>query len=253
MTPLNVEFEYLDKIYEPPKDLNIHLPSPDSHAYSRLLNVKGDPSIVFYNRIPQCYEYTMGYLLQNISYLHSFNYISSRIYTPFSYNHSSSLSIARSLFRRKHDRLLYERHIYFFDFYSLQFPAHPVWINLVQDPIYRAAAEFEQSREVCRKTDRCFVHPDVMNDTLDTCIEKRSPKDCVSPLNGVSRMLPFFCGLKHAARCQEEDDWALAQAKENIDFFYTVIGFTEEFYKYLYVLGMFVYFNVRYVSFFFFF
>ena len=242
---LEVDIDYLDEEYEPSAELNIDLPSRKSHPLSRILEVKGNISIVMYNRIPQCYEFTMNALLKNISYMHSYKYVPSPIYTPFSYNQSSLLSIARSLFNQKHDRLIYERHLYFFDFYKLQFQSHPIWINLVRDPIYRVAAEYNRSREVCLKTDRCFVQPDTINETLDDCVINRSPQECISPFNGVSRMLPFFCGLTNPFRCQEENKWALQQAKENIDFFYTVVGFAEEYYKFLFVLGMFFCFNLK--------
>ena len=246
--PLGVDINYLDEKYQPPEELNIDLPSPDSHPLSRILNVKGDGSTVLYNRIPQCYEFTMNSLLSNISYLHSYKYVPSTIYIPFSYNQSSLLSIAKSLTKHKYDRLIYERHIYFFDFYKLQMPTHPIWINLVRDPIYRVAAEYNSSREVCQKTNRCFVDPNTINETLDDCVRKRNPRDCISPWNGVSRMLPFFCGSTYPHRCQEETDWALNHAKQNIDFYYTVIGFVEEFYKFLYVLGMFFYFDLMKIN-----
>jgi hypothetical protein len=98
------------------------------------------------------------------------------------------------------------------------------------------------------KTNRCFVEKDAINETLDECVAKRSPKDCVSPINGVSRMLPFFCGLTYPYQCQHENDWAFQQAKQNIDYYYTVIGIAEEFYKFLYVLGMLFCFNLIKIS-----
>ncbi|CAF0804807.1 unnamed protein product [Rotaria sordida] len=233
---LDVDINYLNEDYHPAQQLNNNLPSTASHQYSRILDVKGNPNVIIYNQLPQCYESTMGLLLQHISYFHSYTYVSSQIYVPYSYDKSSLILIAQSLNKHKFKQLIYERHIYFFDHYALQFSNHPVWINLIRDPIYRIAAEYEHSREICRTTDRCFVQEDAISETLDECVIKRSPKECISSQNGVSRMLPFFCGLKYPIRCQEENDWALKQAKQNIDFFYTVVGIAEEFYKFLYVL-----------------
>jgi hypothetical protein len=245
---LGVDINYLDEKYQPPTQLFIDLPSPDSHPFSRILNVKGDISVIFYNRIPQCYEFTMNSLLLNISYLHSYKYVPSRIHTPFSYNELPLLHIAKSLITYKYNHLIYERHIYFFDFYKLQMPTHPIWINLVRDPIYRVAVEYNRSREVCLKTNRCFVEEDTINETLDECVVNRSPQDCISPSSGVSRMLPFFCGLTYPLQCQDEDDWAFEQAKQNIDYYYTVVGIAEEFYKFLYVLGMLFCFDLIKIS-----
>ncbi|CAF3096054.1 unnamed protein product [Rotaria sp. Silwood2] len=243
---LNVDIDYLDEEYRPSQQLNINLPSPKSHPYTRMLKAKGNLSVIIYNRLPQCYEFTMRSLLQGISYLHSYTYISSEIYVPFSYDKSALISIARSLNKHEFKQLIYERHIYFFDYYALQFPNHPVWINLVHDPITRIATEYERSREICRKTNRCFVQKDTINETLNECVVKRSPKECISSQNGIARMLPFFCGLTFPKRCQEENDWALRKAKQNINLFYSVVGIAEEFYKFLYVLGMFFFnFNLN--------
>ncbi|CAF2536483.1 unnamed protein product [Rotaria sp. Silwood2] len=233
---LNVDISYLDEAYRPSQQLNIDLLSAKSHPYTRILNVKGNSTVIIYNRLPQCYEFTMRSLLHDVSRVHSYTYVSSTIYVPFSYNKSASLSIARSLNQHKFKQLIYERHIYFFDFYALQFPNHPVWINLVRDPIARIAAEYERSREICRTTNRCFVQADTIKETLDECVVKRSPKECISSQNGIARMLPFFCGLTFPKRCQKENDWALRKAKQNINLFYTVVGIAEEFYKFLYVL-----------------
>lgn len=239
--PLSVNINDLDKEYRPPDQLNINAQSPDNHPSSRIVDVKGDTSIIIYNRLPQCLEFTMGSLLQSLSNLHSYTYIPSQIYVPFSYNSSSLGSIARSINQHPYKHLIYERHIYFFDFYALHFPKHPIWINLVRDPIHRVAAEYERSRKICRELGRCFIAKDTLNETLDECVAKRSAQYCILPDNGISRMVPFFCGLRYPDRCQQANYWVVEQAKQNIDIFYTVIGFAEQFYKFLYVLGMFVY------------
>jgi hypothetical protein len=180
----------------------------------------------------------MQRLLSHVSHLNSFPYVASQIFVPFSYNHSSLLAIARSLYKRQHERLLYERHVYFFDFYELEFGTHPVWINLIRDPIYRTSLSYKMSRANCRRRQGpCFVSAHLLNGTIDQCIQRRSPRECISSDSGVSRMLPFFCGLIDPTGCDEESDQALAQAKRNIEFFYTVVGFAEDFYKFLFVLG----------------
>ncbi|UJR07772.1 hypothetical protein I4U23_012055 [Adineta vaga] len=111
-----------------------------------------------------------------------------------------------------------------------------LWINLVRDPIARIAAEFNATREICRTTNRCFVSKQTINDTLRTCIAKYPPRDCISTKNGISKMIPFFCGLTHTHECERNASFALQQAKQNVEYYYTVIGITEEFYKFLYVL-----------------
>lgn len=179
----------------------------------------------------------MFYLMKNVSFLHSFEYISSGIYTPFSSGQPSLLTMARSLSGDERDHLFYDRHIYFFDNYSLQLPLHPVWINLVKDPIARVALEYQRSREYSRGEGQCFGRKQLLNETFYRCVAHRSPRKCISVGSGVSRMLPFFCGLKDPHRCQEESDWPFQQARENIEFYYTVVGFAEDFDKFLCVLG----------------
>ena len=179
----------------------------------------------------------MRVLLEQVATLHSFNYISSQISSPYSYNQSSLIHIARSLTQHKFQRLIYDRSIYFFDFYHLKFPSQPIWINLVRDPISRLASEFHAAREQCRTTNRCLVLKQTVNDTLDTCVSKQPPEKYLSAEFGISKMIPFFCGLTHTNECQKNSTFALQQAKNNIEYYYTVVGIAEEFYKFLYVLG----------------
>ncbi|CAF5090004.1 unnamed protein product, partial [Rotaria sp. Silwood1] len=81
---LNVDINYLDKIHRPSQLLNISVPPVKNHPDTHILKVKGNPSVIIYNRLPQCYEYTMRSLLEGISYLHSYSYVPSKIYVPFS-------------------------------------------------------------------------------------------------------------------------------------------------------------------------
>jgi len=179
----------------------------------------------------------MESLLQNLSYIHSYRYVSSQISSPYIYNHSSLISIGRSINKHKFKNLFYKRKIYFFDFNSLKLSINPIWISLVRDPASRIAAQFEDFREMCQNKKSCLSYQYELNETLDECVIKHSPQECISSKYGISKMLPFFCGLTNPNKCQEDTEWALEQAKQNIDLFYTVIGSTEQFYKYLYVLG----------------
>jgi hypothetical protein len=164
--------------------------------------------------------------------------VPSQISSPYIYNHSSLISIGRSINKHKFKKLFYKRKIHFFDFNSLKLPNNPIWISLVRDPVSRIAAQFEYFRDICQKTNNCLTNEYKLNETLDECVTKHSPQECLSSKYGISKMLPFFCGLTiDGNKCQEETEWALEQAKQNIDLFYTVIGSTEQFYKYLYVLG----------------
>lgn len=237
MNRLGINVYDLDQVYHYSNDTVIEYPSPDTHPLSNIIAVKGDPSLIMFNRIPHCYEYTVQRLFTDVSTINSFEYLASTIYTPFFYNTSSTLAIARSLLNRNISHLLYERHIYFFNFYDLHIPDHPVWINVVRDPMSRIALEYQRTRDICKQTDRCFVQKDLLDLTLDQCVLKRSPRECISAESGISRMLPFFCGMKETQRCAEENNWALNEAKLNIILYYTAVGFAEDFYKFLYVLG----------------
>lgn len=248
--PLVVNVDYLNQEYVPPTQLDIDIPSPDAHPYSNILDIKGNTSVVIYNRFSYCHEFTMHSLLQNVSYLHSYTYVSSELNYQSFYDNSSLVAIARSIIHQPHHGLLYERQMHFFDFYALQFPSHPVWINLVQEPIHRVAAEYQRSRELCRNRTDCRLPNETINETLDECVAKRSAKVCISAVYGVGRMLPYFCGLNRHVECKEESSSALEQAKQNIVFYYTVVGFVKEFYKFLYVLGIFFSFNLVKLNFF---
>ncbi|CAF1066151.1 unnamed protein product [Adineta ricciae] len=233
---LDVNITILNEEYRPSSDVKVNLSFPNTHRFSHILNLKGDSSTIIYNRIPHSYDHTMRVLLEQVSTLHSFSYISSQISRPYTYNQSSLTRIAQSLTQHKFDRLIYDRSIYFFDFYHLKLPSQPIWINLVRDPISRLTSEFHAAREQCRIKNRCLVPEQTVNDTLDTCVSKWPPVKCLSAEFGVSQMVLFFCGLNRTNECQMNSTFALQQAKDNIEYYYTVVGVAEAFYKFLYVL-----------------
>ncbi|CAF1332592.1 unnamed protein product [Didymodactylos carnosus] len=61
------------------------------------------------------------------------------------------------------------------------------------------------------------------------------PYICISKINGLSSLLGFFCG--HQSYCGEVNSFrAFQQAKWNIEKYYTVVGLTEQFDEFLFVL-----------------
>ncbi|CAF1092883.1 unnamed protein product [Adineta ricciae] len=233
---LDVNITILDEEHRSSSDVKVSPSFSNTHRFSHILSLKGDSSTIIYNRIPHSYDHTMRVLLEQVSTLHSFSYISSRISHPYAYNQSSLIHIGQSLTQHKFHQLIYDRSIYFFDCYHLKLPTQPIWINLVRDPISRVTSEFHAAREQCRTTNRCLVPKQTVNDTLDTCVSKWPPVKCLSAEFGVSQMIPFFCGLNHTNECQMNSTFALQQAKDNIEYYYTVVGVAELFYKFLYVL-----------------
>ncbi|CAF1533167.1 unnamed protein product, partial [Didymodactylos carnosus] len=168
---------------------------------------------VIYNRVPKCASETIRFVFREQANARDFSILNSRIYAPFDYNDTMQQKIISNIFKLAQPAL-YERHMYFIDFTAFQKP-QPVYINVIRDPLQRAISDYYFTRA-----------------TYD-CV-KKYPELCLKAIQGVSNVVPFFCG-QHPD-CQRIDDWSLKRAKQNINQFYTVIGITEDLYKFFYVL-----------------
>jgi len=111
-------------------------------------------------------------------------------------------------------------------------PENPVYLSMLRDPLSRFESHFYFMRhgdddiskeQLILKLGKASALP---NETLDDCVEHKRI-ECSSPQN--IRQNPYitsFCG--HAPQCNSDPDYALKQAKKNVDKF-LVIGITEDY------------------------
>ncbi|XP_030766972.1 uronyl 2-sulfotransferase-like [Sitophilus oryzae] len=106
--------------------------------------------------------------------------------------------------------LSFDRNVYFvnFTFFERQ---SPTYLGLVRHPIAKVV-----SQSIWRN-----------NTDIAECLLKNQ-NNCTSKIDSKNFTIPWFCGFD--PRCMIiNSDWALKQAKENVNRFYPVVGVLEQF------------------------
>ena len=126
---------------------------------------------------------------------------------------------------------LFIGHVNFINFTRYGMREMPVYVNLVREPVSCFVSMYYFVR---------FKHPRPMSDaarnrSFDECVLE-DHSECVDP-RSVTRLIPFFCG--HDPVCATGSKDSLAQAKRNVQRYYSVVGYLEnieEFYEALEIM-----------------
>ena len=185
-----------------------------------------DQALLIYNRIPKTASTSMMGITYDLCKNNGFNVI--HINTTKN-SHIMSLDDQRRLVMNVtqwKSRLpaLYHGHIGYVDFNKFSVNTHPIYINMVRDPIDRLVSYYYFLRygddfrpQVARKRKGNKV-------TFDECV-LRKEKDC-DPVN-MWIQIPFFCG--QSAECWVPgSEFAFEQAKYNLLNKYLLVGVTEQ-------------------------
>lgn len=199
---------------------------------SSMLGIKGYPMHVVYNRVPKSASTTLRYLFRDQAANRIFTIINKEIFVPFLLPPNVQQEVVSELESAKLP-VLYERHMYFINFDDFRKP-QPIYINVVRDPLQQVISAYYYSRQTCIDERRCYFNTTFLNETLDECVERRPTNQCIDESQGVSPLLPFFCG--NHITCEQNKSFALQRAKHNIINYYTVVGVVEELYNFLFVL-----------------
>lgn len=199
----------------------------------------GKAQVFIYNRVPKSASTYFTRLLLSFSRSkHQFRCVRSWKNSPYRLSVSEQNRLKRFLERQAkksvHQRLIYDRHFHFIPFQSTA-KTEFFYFNLIRDPVERALSHFNYQRYVCvtkeKKGQSCTsMDPSLVNMTMDQCISKINPIQCISKSHGVRSMLSFYCG--HHPICDDSktlptSSTVINMAKENIERYYLSIGLLE--------------------------
>ncbi|XP_076321200.1 heparan sulfate 2-O-sulfotransferase 1-like [Tachypleus tridentatus] len=185
-----------------------------------------DDLLIIYNRVPKTASTSLMGVIYDLCKRNKFHVL--HINTTRNV-HVMSLSDQRRFIEnvtswQDKKPALYHGHIAFLNFQRYGISQKPIYINLIRKPLDRLVSYYYFLRYgddfrpyVVRKRKGNTV-------TFDECVE-RQESDC-DPEN-MWLQIPFFCGL-HVDCWEPGNDWALAQAKQNLVEHYMVVGVTEE-------------------------
>lgn len=213
-------------------DETLYINISDTLKNSQLSVIKGYPLRIVYNRVPKTASEMLRTLFRDQAKQQDYFIQNKEIFVPFRLEYSVQQEVVQEI---SFSQLpyFYERHMYFIDFDAYQQP-WPVYINIIRDPMDRVLSEYYWSRKICREEDRCYFDSAFLNETLDECVTRRSPSECISSKHGINSMIAFFCG--HSEKCENHNEDALNLARQNIIKHYSVIGVLEKLYNFLFVL-----------------
>lgn len=204
----------------------------DSGLLSRNIMFDDSKTKIVYNRVGKCGSRSMLVLISELSRLNRFTFLNSPIF-----NHSQAS--LRDLFYIAH-RInnmpapgIYTRHIHYIDF--AKFGAqHPIYINLIRDPIKRFSSHYHFLRYGDNQTKRgrsYYINEKDKDMDINECVLTNHELCSAQKLFYV---VPYFCGQD--VLCQSPGEESLLRAKRHVMENYFVVGYLEDFEGMLQVL-----------------
>lgn len=198
--------------------------------------------VIIYNRITKAGSLSFATLLARFAKAKKqFRYLASAARLPYRLNTDEQKQLRNRLIKTvpksAAHRLIYGRHMHFAEFQpNDRITFH--YMNMFRDPADRAISHYNYQRVLCirkrKKPGRNCTNADnsITKYTLDQCMSKMDPSDCLSKFYGVRSVVSFFCG--HDPICDDSEkppnsEAAIALAKSNIEKHYLVIGMLDHF------------------------
>ncbi|XP_045124770.1 heparan sulfate 2-O-sulfotransferase hst-2-like isoform X2 [Portunus trituberculatus] len=204
--------------------------------------------LLVYNRIPKCASSTMQTVLRWCARWLGFEHVSSEVYderqlkqearrrfvqmlTAFNTASPSSPSaLSSSSSSSSSSSFSYDRHLYYIDFVAEGAETHPVYINVVREPIERFISSFyyvrskERLARIAAKG-HLKVKPSSywLNRTVEQCV-MNGEAEC-SFVNGTKQetVITYFCGHQEFCKTVGSSE-ALQRAKQVVAERYSVVG-----------------------------
>ncbi|XP_042887556.1 heparan sulfate 2-O-sulfotransferase pipe-like [Penaeus japonicus] len=190
--------------------------------------------MLFFNRVPKSGSEMLVLLLQWLQGQNTFRHIRLRNSVRRYLSHGEQLDLAaeigEKIFESAEPRLSFDRHVYFTNFSTLGLKM-PVYLNLIRDPVEKAASRFYYSRVTPRPgavTPAGYHLPAPPRfSTLEECVAAHDPECVFISGQKYDLSIPYFCG--HEEYCRElNNKAALNTAKRHVEHWYPVVGILED-------------------------
>ncbi|XP_046400293.1 uronyl 2-sulfotransferase-like [Ischnura elegans] len=185
---------------------------------------KVNPDFLFFNRVPKCGSEMLVLLLQWLQGRNGFKHVRLGGGNVRRLKRLQQEEVVEEVLRQEKEGLplSFDRHVYWLNFSSFDHST-PVWINLIRDPVEKAASRFYYARELNKG-----MNYDSKHQTFEDCVLSQVDHNCIFETGRMYDLtIPYFCG--HEKWCMAlNDQWALEEAKSNVDRFYPVVGVLEE-------------------------
>ncbi|XP_069989577.1 heparan sulfate 2-O-sulfotransferase pipe [Penaeus vannamei] len=202
-----------------------HPDDPPSHVNDRML---------FFNRVPKSGSEMLVLLLQWLQGENAFRHIRLRNSVRRFLSRDEQLDLAaemgEKIFESAQSRLSFDRHLYFTNFSTLGLKM-PVYLNLIRDPVEKAASRFYYARVTPRPgavtPSGYHLPPPPRHATLEECVAAHDPECTFVSGRLYDLSIPYFCG--HEDYCRELNNMAaLNTAKTHVERWYPVVGVLED-------------------------
>lgn len=183
---------------------------------------------LIYNRVPKCGSKGFRHLISHLSSINNYGVMYVQYPDmPRHLNKTHLKEIVEHVSNRSSNPWVYIRHVHFIDF-SWFNKSTPYYINIVRDPVARIVSAFYFRRQ---------WRPDSMSEerrnmTFDQCVKEKD-YECQDP-KYTFVIIPYFCGQD--SYCVKPSRRALEQAKRNVVKYFSVVGYLEEYNKFISVV-----------------
>ncbi|KAG8231839.1 hypothetical protein J437_LFUL008609 [Ladona fulva] len=183
-----------------------------------------NPDFLFFNRVPKCGSEMLVLLLQWLQGLNGFKHVRLGGGKIRRLKRLQQEEVVEEVIQHEKEALplSFDRHVYWLNFSAFDHST-PVWINLIRDPIEKAASRFYYAKELNEFPGRKDAYK-----SFEECVESGKDMNCRF-IDGemYDLSIPYFCG--HEKWCMAlNDQWALEEAKTNVERHYNVVGVLEE-------------------------
>ena len=192
--------------------------------------VLSDVKHLVYNRVPKCGSRTTRYLFARLAKENKFIYIYGKGGEKgYNDNEIAQLSVSKAL--QSTESGIYIKHMDFINFKTLGLSKTYLYLNLIREPLARFVSAFYFYRTPSKVVKKGHS-VDRVNVTLNKCVETNY-KECTQAEH-IFRIVPFFCG--YDPRCHVPSQWALNQAVKNVETYFPVVGYLENYNQFLELL-----------------